>query len=123
MRVGRTAFALAQMASSTLQMVTIRVKKLTPDGKLVMTLGKRNQPSDTGCTSKDYRTIKGAAGPFNFPTDVALDKEGNIYVSDGYANARVHKFSKEGELLLSWGEPGRKPGQFNVPHGIFVLTS
>jgi DNA-binding beta-propeller fold protein YncE len=96
------------------------VRKLTDDGELIMTLGKRNERSDTGCIGKDYRTIKRAAGPFNFPTDVALDKEGNIYVSDGYANARVHKFSKEGELLLSWGEPGRKPGQFNVPHGIFV---
>jgi DNA-binding beta-propeller fold protein YncE len=96
------------------------VKKLTPDGKLMMTLGKEYQPSDTGCIDKDYRTIKRAAGPFNIPTDVSLDKEGNIYVSDGYANARVHKFSKEGELLLSWGEPGRKPGQFNLPHGIFV---
>ena len=96
------------------------IKKLTPDGKLIMTLGTRNQPSDTGCTNKDYRTIKGASGPFNFPTDVALDKDGDIYVSDGYGNARVHKFSKEGELLFSWGEPGRKAGQFNVPHGIFV---
>jgi DNA-binding beta-propeller fold protein YncE len=97
------------------------VKKLSQDGKLLMTLGKRNQPSDTGCKNKDYRTIKREAGPFNYPTDVALDDDGNIYVSDGYGNSRIHKFSKEGELLISWGKPGSMPGQFCLPHGIFVF--
>ena len=96
------------------------VRKFTRDGRLLMILGQRNQPSGTGCVNRDYRTIKQSAGPFNCPTDVALDKEGNIYVSDGYGNARIHKFSKEGEFLLSWGEPGRDPGQFNLPHGIFI---
>lgn len=96
------------------------VRKFSSDGKLLMTLGEKNQPSNTGCVNLDYRTIKQSAGPFNSPTDIALDIEGNIYVSDGYGNARIHKFSKEGELLLSWGEPGRGPGQFNLPHGIFV---
>jgi hypothetical protein len=51
-----------------------------------MTLVRRSQPTNTGCTDKDYRTIKQASGPFNYPTDVALDKEQNIYVSDGYGN-------------------------------------
>ncbi|MEM2875580.1 MAG: peptidyl-alpha-hydroxyglycine alpha-amidating lyase family protein [Candidatus Bathyarchaeia archaeon] len=96
------------------------VRKFTTDGKLLLTLGRRNQPSETGCVDRDYRTIKKAAGPFNCPTDVAIDKEGNLYVSDGYGNARIHKFSSDGELLLSWGEPGREPGQFNLPHGICV---
>ena len=45
-----------------------------------------------------------------------------MYVTDGYRNARVHKFSAEGTLLFSWGEPGSGPGEFNVPHGI-VLDS
>ncbi|MGD0329964.1 MAG: 6-bladed beta-propeller [Nitrososphaeria archaeon] len=85
-----------------------------------MILGKRNQPSNTGCVGKDYSTIKQAAGPFNYPTDIALDDEQNIYVSDGYGNCRVHVFSKEGEFICSWGEPARRPGQFNLPHGIFV---
>ena len=43
-----------------------------------------------------------------------------MYVSDGYGNARVHKFAADGRLLFSWGEPGSGPGQFHVPHGIAV---
>jgi len=79
------------------------VRKFTPDGELLMTLGKKNHHSDTGCVEvgfpefPDYKTVKKAAGPFFFPTDVAVDTEGNLYVSDGYGNARIHKFSKEGE--------------------------
>ena len=96
------------------------VRKFTPEGRLLMTLGKKNQPSDTCCVNKDYRTIKQASGPFNFPTGVAFGPSGNIYVSDGYGNARVHKFSNDDNLLLSWGEPGTGPGQFNLPHGICV---
>ncbi len=43
-----------------------------------------------------------------------------MYVSDGYGNARVHRFAPDGKLLGSWGEPGAGPGQFHVPHGIAV---
>jgi len=96
------------------------VRKFTADGRLLMTLGKKNWPSETGCINKDYRTIKKTAGPFNYPTDVCTDAEGSIYVSDGYGNAKIHKFSSDGELLLSWGELGRQPGEFNLPHGICV---
>jgi len=96
------------------------VKKCSPEGELLMTLGTSGQPSDTGVEDMDYRTIQDSAPPFNFPTNVALASDGSIYVSDGYGNARVHKFSPEGELLLSWGEPGSGPGQFNVPHGIAI---
>lgn len=96
------------------------VRKFTPEGRLLMTIGKENEPSDTGCVNKDCTTIKQARGPFNFPTGVAFGPSGNIYVSDGYSNARVHKFSNDGKLLLSWGEPGTGPGQFNLPHGICV---
>ena len=49
-----------------------------------------------------------------------LFRSGDLYVADGYGNARVHKFSKDGRLLFSWGEPGRGPGQFIIPHGIGV---
>jgi DNA-binding beta-propeller fold protein YncE len=96
------------------------VRKFTPDGKLLMTLGTSGRPSDTGATSIDFRTIRHAGPPFHFPTNVALARTGEIYVSDGYGNARVHKFSPAGELLFSWGAPGTGAGEFRIPHGIAV---
>lgn len=107
------------------------VGKFTTNGKLLMMLGKKGQPSDTGYTLVDatgkklnifeaITTTKRSGPPFNAPTDVALSPKGEIYVSDGYGNARVHKFTPEGKLLFSWGEPGKGPGQFVVPHGIAV---
>src|SRR5262249_26447339 len=84
------------------------VRKFTPDGRLLMTLGTSGQPSDTGATSVDFRTILRAGPPFHYPANVALSPEGNIFVSDGYGNARIHKFSSDGRLLSSWGEPGTK---------------
>jgi DNA-binding beta-propeller fold protein YncE len=94
------------------------VRKFTPDGRLLLTLGTSGVPSDTGIDGIDYRTIKRAGPPFHRPTNVALAADGSLYVTDGYGNARVHKFTPDGRLLFSWGEPGDKPGQFNLPHGI-----
>ena len=96
------------------------VRKFTPEGRLLLTLGTSGQPSDTGATSVDYRTILRAGPPFHYPTNLALSAVGEIYITDGYGNARVHKFSADGRLLFSWGEPGAGPGQFHVPHGIAV---
>jgi DNA-binding beta-propeller fold protein YncE len=62
-----------------------------------------------------------AAGPFNRVTDIALSPAGELYLSDGYANCRVHKFSATGQHLFSWGRPGKSaPGEFHIPHGIWV---
>jgi DNA-binding beta-propeller fold protein YncE len=101
--------------------------KFSPGGKLLLTLGKKDQPSDTGYTqppgsrlTDSLSTIKRAGPPFNHPTGVALSSSGDIYVSDGYGNARVHKFSPDGTLLFSWGEPGYGPGQFRLPHSVLV---
>ena len=58
--------------------------------------------------------------PFNHPTKLAVAPDGDLYVADGYANARVHRFSPAGELLQSWGEPGTGPGEFHVPHSLLV---
>jgi len=101
------------------------VSKFTPQGKLLQVLGSKAQPSDTGYKPKSnllesLATIKRGGPPFNRPTGVALSSSGNIFVSDGYGNARVHKFSPDGKLLLSWGEPGTGPGQFSLPHSIWV---
>jgi DNA-binding beta-propeller fold protein YncE len=56
--------------------------------------------------------------PFHRCTHTALSPKGEIYVSDGYGNARVHKFTPDGKLMTSWGEPGTDPGQFNIVHNI-----
>ena len=102
------------------------VRKFTPEGKLLLTLGNKDQPSDTGYVQEWFEffwsltTIKRGGPPFNRPTDIALSSSGEIYVSDGYGNARVHKFSPDGTLLFSWGEPGNAPGQFKLPHSIWV---
>jgi hypothetical protein len=98
------------------------VRQFTPDGTLLMTLGMPSVPSDTGATGPDFRTVQRAAGPFNCPTNVAIAGNGDLYISDGYANARVHQFSPSGELRRSWGTPGTGPGEFNLPHGIAIAS-
>lgn len=96
------------------------VRKFTPDGKLLLTLGTSGKPSATGITGIDYRTIQQPGPPFHRPTNVALAADGSLYVTDGYGNCRVHHFSPDGKLLHSWGTPGSGPGQFNLPHGIAI---
>ena len=83
------------------------VRKCTPDGKVLMTIGTPKTPAPAF-----------SGDPFNRCTHTALSPKGEIYVSDGYQNARVHKFSPDGKLMLSWGEPGTDPGQFNLAHNI-----
>ena len=96
------------------------VRQYTPEGKLLMTMGILNTPADTGYDGKNITSIKHGGAPFNRPTNVAIGLKGDIYISDGYGNARVHVFSPKGELKRSWGEPGTGPGQFYLPHGIAV---
>ena len=96
---------------------TVRI--FEPDGTLIRTLGTPNQPSDTGFVQGE-KPVQRGAGPFNMVTNVALSVAGDLYVSDGYGNARVHKFSSDGDYLHSWGEPGDGPGEFNLPHAIAV---
>jgi len=55
---------------------------------------------------------------FNLPTDIAIANDGSFYVSDGYGNSRVVKFSKEGKYQFEWGKKGDKSGEFNTPHMI-----
>ena len=94
--------------------------KFTLDGKPLMVLGTRGQPSDTGAT-KDIELPPRSAGPFNKPTEMVVAPSGDLYVSDGYRNSRVHRFSAQGALLSSWGTPGKhEPGEFHLPHSLWV---
>ena len=101
------------------------VRKFSYDGDVLMVLGTKDTPSDTGYRDvseifERISSISKGGPPFNRPTGVALSSTGAIYISDGYANARVHKFSPEGKHIFSWGEPGAAPGQFRLPHSIFI---
>jgi DNA-binding beta-propeller fold protein YncE len=96
------------------------VKKFTTKGELVGILGKSGCPSDTGATRMDFRTICRAGPPFHYPTNLALARDGSLYIADGYGNARVHRYSPDDTHISSWGEPGGAPGQFRLPHGIAV---
>ncbi len=95
------------------------VRQFTPDGELIRAIGPSGRPSDTGAEGFDYRTIRTEAGPpFNLPTNLTIGPDGHLFITDGYGNARVHRFDANGTHIASWGSPGDGPGQFNVPHGI-----
>ena len=97
------------------------VRKFTPEGKQLMMLGTPGVSSDTGYNKdKGTASITHGGPPFNRPTGVAIAPNGDLYVADGYGNARVHRFTADGKLIQSWGEPGTGPGQFNLPHDIWV---
>ena len=78
----------------------------TLEGKLVKQIGTRGQHSDTGCEDWHNLPLR-AAGPFNHPTEMMPGPSGDLYVTDGYRNSRVHRFTKDGELIQSWGQPGQ----------------
>jgi sugar lactone lactonase YvrE len=84
------------------------VYKLSPDGRVLMTLGKKGVAGDN--TSRDL---------FNQPNHVAVTPGGDIYVSDGYVNARVVHFSSTGQFIrIIGGVKGSQPGQLQLPHGV-----
>jgi len=91
-------------------------KSFTLDGKPLLELGTRGVHSDTGRVTNWL--AERAAGPFNHPTEMIAHPNGDIYVTDGYRNARVHRFTRDGRLVKSWGEPGHGEGQFHLPHSI-----
>ena len=88
------------------------VLKLSPEGRVLMTLGKEGVSGDGPDT-------------FDRPTGVAIGTNGDIFVTDGHApnahnNARVMKFSRDGKFIKSWGQKGAAPGEFDEPHDIFI---
>lgn len=82
-----------------------QVIKYDSNGNELMVLGKEYTPG------KDSLH-------FNLPTDVAVSENGSFYVSDGYGNSRIIKFSSEGEYLFEWGVFGENKNEFNIPHGL-----
>lgn len=80
-------------------------KHAADDGRVLLTLGVVGEP---GCDEKHFFK----------PTDIAFAPNGDIYVSDGYGNARIVHFDKDGKYLGAWGELGNKPGCFSIPHNV-----
>lgn len=83
------------------------VRKFTLEGKLLLEIGVPGVPAP-----------KFSGQPFHRCTHTALSPQGDIFVSDGYGNARIHKYSPDGKLIKSWGDFGTGPGEFNLPHNI-----
>jgi len=84
------------------------IHKCTPEGKVLLTLGTPGKGAE-----------RQSGKAFNQPTKVAVcPRTGDIYITDGYGNSRVHKFDPSGRYLFSWGEPGTDPGCFNLPHAV-----
>ena len=94
--------------------------KLSVSGEVLLEVGSRGQPSDTGCF-EDEGVVPRAGGPFNRPTRLSPSPSGDLYASDGYRNCRVHRFAADGQLIASWGRPGGDgPGAFFSPHCLWV---
>ena len=84
-----------------------QIFKFSHDGKLLMKLGIAKVPGNDSLH-------------FNLPTDIAIASDGSFYVSDGYGNSRVVKFSSTGKFIKTWGAYGKMRGEFIIPHGIAI---
>jgi sugar lactone lactonase YvrE len=90
-----------------------QVFKFSPDGRVLMTLGKAGVAGDGPDT-------------FNQPSDVAIAPNGDIFVADGHggnSNARIVKFSKDGTFVKAWGKKGSRPSEFDTPHALAMDSS
>jgi 6-bladed beta-propeller len=103
------------------------VIKFDPNGRVQMLLGRKAEAERVPAAPLDAPPGRAGRGPagagaqsdlFQRPTDVAWDAAGNIYVADGYGNARVAKFDKNGKFVKSWGSKGTATGEFNSVRGI-----
>ena len=125
------------------------VVKFAPDGRVLMPLGRKPEAIFVGARGgfpggalgrggaaggrggagggraggRGPAALPGSGTPgdlFNGPTDVAWDAQGDIFISDGFGNARIAKFDKDGKFLKSWGSRGSEPGQFNNPRSLAI---
>jgi hypothetical protein len=95
------------------------IVRFNPEGRVTMVFGRKKEASDD---AEPWTRVNPPRPPvngqFRQPTDVAWDAQDNIYISDGYINSRIAKFTKDGDWVASIGEPGRDMGQLNTPHSI-----
>ncbi len=117
------------------------VIKFAPDGRVLMPLGRKPEAIFVGMRGGGpgagrgagagrgrggeggNAPLPGAGQPgdlFNGPTDVAWDAQGNIFISDGFGNARIAKFDQNGKYIKSWGSRGSETGQFNNPRSLAI---
>jgi hypothetical protein len=96
------------------------VIKFNPEGRVAMVFGRKQEAADekTAPLPHPNPPLPPVDGMFRQVTDMAWDKAGNTYISDGYVNSRIAKVNKNGKWIKSWGEPGDQPGQFSTPHSI-----
>jgi len=100
------------------------VIKMNPEGRVVMVLGRKPESIDylekylERGEKDEERFPVGSPNRFNRPTDVTWDTAGNVFVSDGYGNSRVAKFTKDGDWVKALGTHGNGPNQFSTPHAI-----
>ena len=95
------------------------IVKFNPEGRVQMVFGRKQEASEKTEPHERVNPPKPfEEGRFRQPTDVTWDSDGNIYISDGYVNARVAKLSKDGDWIKSWGKHGNGPGEFNLLHSI-----
>ena len=87
-----------------------QVFKFTHDGQLLLKLGEAGIPGNDSLH-------------FNKPTDIAIANDGSFFVSDGYGNSRIMKFSPQGKFLFEWGSKGMQQGAFDIPHGLCILNN
>ena len=103
------------------------IMRFNPIGHITMVLGRRSEVPDEHewmstrlVASGKVKLPPAVPGTFAQPTDITWDKAGNMYISDGYINSRVAKYSKDGDWIKDWGTRGTEPGQFNTPHSIQI---
>ncbi len=84
------------------------IRQVSAEGEVLLTIGEPGVATEQHCGK-----------PFNMPTDVAVDPmTGDLFISDGYKNSSIHRFTAEGDHVLSWGAPGVDPGEFSIPHNV-----
>lgn len=98
------------------------ITKFSPEGKILMVLGKRPDPLEQLSLMPGGGQYSGANKPYSFhrETDIGWDAQGNIFVTDGYGDSRVVKYDKNGRFIKSAGTRGDGPLQFSTPHAVSV---